>query len=71
VLRKALEDQLAAAGHSFEWQRLISDLEALQDIEIEHQAKRFVLRTRARRACGAVFQACGFALPPTLRPLAA
>ena len=71
VLRKALEDRLAAAGHTFEWQRLIGDLEALQDIEIEHQAKRFVLRTQARGACGAVFQACGVALPPTLRPLAA
>jgi transposase len=48
VLRKALEDRLAAAGHSFEWQRLIGDLEALQDVEIEHQSSRFVLRTQAR-----------------------
>jgi hypothetical protein len=35
VLRKELEDRLAAAGHSFEWADIVQDLERLSETEIE------------------------------------
>lgn len=69
VLRKALLDRLEAAGESFEWADVLRDLEALQAVEVEHQDKRFRLRTEARGTCGAVFRAVGLALPPTVQQI--
>ena len=67
LLRKALLDRLAAAGHAFEWADVLRDLEALQEVEVEHQHKRFRLRTEARGTCGSVFRAVGVALPPSVQ----
>lgn len=69
VLRKALLDRLEAAGHLFEWADVLRDLEALQEVEVAHQGKRFLLRTEARGTCGAVFRAVGVALPPTIQQI--
>jgi len=69
VLRKALQDRLDALEERFEWQRVIGDLEALQEVEVEYQDKRFLLRTQPRGSCGKVFQAVGVALPATIRKL--
>lgn len=68
VLRKALEDRLAAKGHRLEWAHILSDLESLQEIQINLDGKGYVLRTETKGTTGKVFQACGVALPPTLRP---
>lgn len=67
VLRKVLLDRLEAAGKSFEWADMLRDLEALQEVGVEHQGKRFRLRTEARGTCSSVFRAMGFALPPTVQ----
>jgi hypothetical protein len=69
ILRKTLLDRLAAAGHAYEWADVLRDLDALQEVEVEHQAKRFRLRTEARGTCGAVFRAVGVALPPTVQQI--
>ena len=69
ILRKALLDHLAAAGHAYEWADVLRDLDALQEVEVEHQAKRFRLRTEARGTCGSVFRAVGVALPPTVQQI--
>jgi hypothetical protein len=69
ILRKALLDRLAAAGHAYEWADVLRDLDALQEVEVERQAKRFRLRTEARGTCGAVFRAVGVALPPTVQQI--
>ncbi len=66
VLRKELQDRLTAAGHSPEWADVLRDLESLQWVEVEHQDKRFRLRSEARGVCSKVFQAVGVAFPPTL-----
>lgn len=66
VLRKELQDRLTAAGHSAEWADVLRDLESLQWVEVEHQQKRFRLRTETRGVCSQVFQAVGVAFPPTL-----
>ena len=51
VLRKELQDRLTAAGEKFEWADILRDLQALQHIEVEHQGKRFLLRSEARGKC--------------------
>jgi Transposase DDE domain len=68
LLRTELEDRLAARGHGeMEWAHLIRDLDRLEQIELDKDGKRFVLRTEAAGASGKVFQAVGVALPPTVQ----
>ncbi len=67
VLRKALEDRLAAARLKPEWGALIRELDSLQEIETEQDDKHFVLRTPVTGDVGRVFQAVGIALPPNIR----
>ena len=67
VLRKELQDRLALEGDKFEWAEILRDLEALQYVEVEHQAKRFLLRTEAQGTCSTVFRAAGVAIPPTIQ----
>jgi len=69
VLMKELQDRLQAKGHDLEWSDVIRDLDRLQEVEIEQDGKRFLLRSQAKGTCGKVFQAAGVALPPTLRQI--
>ncbi len=69
VLRKELQDRLAAQGEKLEWADVVRDLDALEDVEVAQDDKHFRLRTEARGTCGAVFRAAGVALPPTIRKL--
>jgi len=66
VLRKELHDRLALGGEKFEWAEILRDLEALQYVEVEHQGKRFRLRSEAQGSCNAVFRSAGVAIPPTI-----
>jgi transposase len=67
LLRKELEQRLEQRGWSLEWADVIRDLDRLQEIEIHLDGKRYLLRTETKGTTGKVFQACGVALPPTLR----
>jgi hypothetical protein len=67
VLRKALEDHLAAARLKPEWGALIRELDRLQEIETEQEGKHFLLRTPVTGDVGRVFKAVGVALPPNIR----
>jgi len=67
LLRKELQDRLDAAQVSLEWADVIRDLEALGDVELALDGKRYVLRTDARPAAARAFAACHVALPPTLK----
>ena len=67
VLRKSLEDQLAAAPLKCEWDALRMDLDRLQEIETEQDGKRFILRTPATGDTTHAFRAVGVALPPNIR----
>ena len=46
------------------------DVEELVETEICVEGKGYVIRSEARGVAGKVAQACGVALPPTLRPRA-
>lgn len=67
VLRKDLEDRLAAAGHAFEWADIVQDLERLSETEIEQDGKRYILRNAAAGCAGTVLRTLGVALPPLIR----
>jgi hypothetical protein len=71
VLKKALEDRSAALGRSGSWPKIIADLDSLTETEIEHDGKRFVVRSTPRPAASLALRAAGVALPPTVRDAAA
>src|SRR6516162_5701165 len=71
VLKKALEDRIAALARSGSWPQIIADLDSLTETEIEHDGKRFVVRSAPRPAASLTLRAAGVALPPTVRAAAA
>jgi hypothetical protein len=70
VLRKELQDRLAAAGLAPEWAEVLRDLDRLQEVEVEQDGKCFVLRTPVIGCAGKLFQTLGVALPPNIRDAA-
>src|ERR687892_463079 len=70
VLRKALQDRLAATGLTPEWAELLRDLDRLQETEVEQDGKRFILRTPITGCSGKLFRTLGVALPPNIRDAA-
>ena len=71
VLKKALDDRIAAVGRAGSWPEIIADLDSLTETEIEHDGKRFVARSAPRPAASLALRAVGVALPPTIRTTAA
>ena len=73
LLAKELEDRLHRYGIAAEWGDILRDLDRLQEIKLEQDGKRFLLRTPTTGLAGKLFQAVGVALPPNLQelPLAA
>jgi len=67
VLKKALEDRIAAMGRIGSWPEIIADLDSLTETEVEQDGKRFVLRSAPRSAASLAVRAAGVALPPTVR----
>jgi Transposase DDE domain len=68
LLRKELQDRLDNKGIRLEWADVIRDLNNLVEMEITIDGKGHVFRSQAKGSVSKVFQACGVALPPTLRP---
>ena len=70
MLKRALEDRIAALGRSA-WPEIIADLDSLTETEIEHDGKRFIVRSAPRPVASLAIRAAGVALPPTVREAAA
>ncbi len=68
VLRRELERRLDEHGKRLEWADVIRDLDQLQEVELEVDGKRYLLRSETKGTAGKVFQACGVGLPAVLRP---
>jgi hypothetical protein len=68
VLRKELEDRLAARHWKLEWHDVVQDLDRLEELTLTVDKKGYVLRTDPKGTVGKVFQAAGVALPPVIRP---
>ena len=71
VLKKALEDRIAALGRSGSWPEIVADLDSLSETEIELDGKHFVVRSAPRPAASLALRATGVAMPPTVREAAA
>ena len=69
LLAKELEDRLRRNGVATEWGDILRDLDRLQEIQLEQDGKRFLLRTPTTGVAGKLFQAVGVALPPNLQEL--
>ena len=69
LLAKELEDRLRRHGVATEWGDILRDLDRLQEIRLEQDGKRFLLRTPTTGVAGTLFQAVGVALPPNLQEL--
>jgi transposase len=67
LLRKELEDRLARKEWKLEWADVIRDLNNLVEMEVAISGKGYAFRGHTPGVAGKVFQACGVALPPTLR----
>jgi hypothetical protein len=70
VLKAALEDRIAALGQAGSWPEIIADLDSLTETEIEHEGKRFIVRSAPRPAASLALRAAAIALPPTVRDAA-
>jgi hypothetical protein len=70
VLKKELADRCAARGFQPEWDEVRRDLDRLQEVVVEQDGKRFILRTPVVGCAGKLFQTLGVALPPNLRDAA-
>ena len=66
-LRKELDARLARKNWKLEWADVIRDLDNLMEMEVAIGGKAYVFRGQTPGVAGKVFQACGVALPPTLR----
>ena len=71
VLKKALDDKIAALGEKAAWPAVLADLDSLTETEIVHEGRRFLLRSAPKPAASLALRAAGVALPPTIRALEA
>ena len=67
LLRKELDDRLRNRKWKLEWNDVIRDLDNLVEMEIAINGKGYAFRGQTSGVANKVFQACGVALPPTLR----
>ena len=67
LLRKELEGRLVRKEWKLEWADVIRDLGNIVEMEVAISGKGYVFRGQTPGVAGKVFQACGVALPPTLR----
>jgi transposase len=68
VLRQELQRRLAAKRCALEWAEVVHDLNQLHETTIEIDDHAYVVRSETKGTIGKVFQACGVAIPPALRP---
>ena len=68
LLRKELEDRLERKEWKLEWADIVRDLDNLMEMEVSIGGKGYVFRGQSPGVAGKVFQACGVAMPPALRP---
>lgn len=69
LLATELEDRLRRHGVAAEWGDILRDLDRLQEITLEQDGKRFLLRTPTTGVAGKLFQAVGVALPPNIQEI--
>jgi hypothetical protein len=69
LLRKELDERLTAAGLDLEWGDVARDLDRIEEVSVDQDSKRFILRTQTHGLASSVFKAVGVALPPLVRQI--
>jgi hypothetical protein len=69
VLKQELESRMQQADLDWEWKEVIRRLDALQRVEANFQAKRFLFRSQLTADASQAVRAAGVALLPILREL--
>lgn len=69
VMIKEIKERLEVQHLQLEWEDILQDLDALEEIEIEQNGKRFLLRTQTKGCCSDVFKSVGVALPQTIKQI--
>ncbi len=69
VMIKEIKERLEGQNMQCEWDDILQDLDALEEIELEQNGKRFILRSQTKGCCSDVFKAIGVALPQTIRQI--
>jgi transposase len=67
LLRRELERRLAERDWSFEWNDILHDLAAVEEVTARLSGKQVVFRSEMKGCAGKVFQATGARIPPTAR----
>jgi transposase len=67
ILLKELTTRLQKRGLIFEMDRIMMDLQALQETTIEENGKKFIIRSDCQGNCNDVFRSVGVAIPPIIR----
>ena len=69
VLKKELEDRVAALGCAFSWPDILADLNSLTETEDEQDGKRLLLRSAPRPAASLAFARRRRRTAPTVRQI--
>ena len=67
LLRRELERRLEKRGLSLEWNDILHDIAAVEEVTAEISDKRVIFRSEMKGCAGKVFQAAKVAIPPTVR----
>lgn len=72
LLRRELQERMWRREESVavEWNQAIQDLERVEEVEVHHRGKTFLLRTELPGEAGKVFRAAGVQIPQTVRQVA-
>ena len=68
ILRQELETRLERKGWKMEWADVVRDLDRVQETRLQVKDTAYLVRSQVSGVAGKVFQACGVALPPVVRP---
>lgn len=67
VLRRELLECMEENNIKAEWADVVDDLASLEDVSVEAEGKRFIVRSAARGVTGAVMKCLGIRLPAAIR----
>jgi transposase len=69
LLKQELESRMKQTQLEWEWQEVIRGLDALQQVEVNFQGRRFLFRSQLTAHASQAVRATGVAIPPTLQEL--
>lgn len=61
-----MKELIRRVNFKAEWDEMRQDIDALYEVEIEHEGKRYLLRSPFQGICGKVLKAVGVAAPPSV-----